>query len=67
MIEALNADQHQDGYWVNPEPRWLEGERTLATCYAVLSLEEALKGSGRLSGMEDDPGTPSSEEAQEHP
>lgn len=50
LIEALSADQDPDGFWVNQEPRWLEGERTLATCYAVLAVEEALKGSGRSSG-----------------
>ena len=47
LIESLLADQNEEGYWVNPEPRWLEGEKSLTTCYAILALEEALKGSGR--------------------
>ena len=61
LIAALIADQNEEGYWINPEPRWLEGEKTLATCYAVLALEEALKGSGRLSGPLETPKSDSSD------
>ncbi len=31
--------QGADGSWVNPEPRWWEADRVLATCYAVMTLE----------------------------
>ena len=58
LIDALIADQTEDGYWVNSETRWLEGEPVLTTCYAILALEEALKGSGR---------TPSLQTAEESP
>ena len=61
LIAALIADQNEEGYWVNPEPRWLEGEKTLATCYAILALEEALKGSGRLSSPLETPESDSSD------
>jgi squalene-hopene/tetraprenyl-beta-curcumene cyclase len=62
LIAALIADQNEEGYWINPEPRWLEGEKTLATCYAILALEEALKGSGRLSDPLETPESDSSDE-----
>ncbi|MAJ46561.1 MAG: hypothetical protein CBC35_04555 [Planctomycetes bacterium TMED75] len=44
LIDILVRDQDSEGFWVNSEPRWLEGEQALTTCYALLALEEALKG-----------------------
>ena len=43
LVDALLADRAADGSWGNVSDRWMEGERELATIYAVLALEEALK------------------------
>jgi len=44
LIDALAERQRADGSWVNAdEQRWMEGNPALATCYAVLSLQETLK------------------------
>ena len=43
LVDALLADRAADGSWANVADRWMEGERELATIYAVLALEEALK------------------------
>ncbi len=43
LVDALLADRAADGSWANATERWMEGERELATIYAVLALEEALK------------------------
>lgn len=43
LIEALLKRQASDGSWKNEADRWLEGEPVMATTYALLSLEEALK------------------------
>ncbi len=38
LLEELVSRQRPDGAWVNDEPRWLEGEPTLVTGYALLAL-----------------------------
>jgi len=43
LIDALLARIREDGSWTNPADRWMEGHPALATIYAVLALEEALK------------------------
>ena len=43
LVEALVAEQREDGSWANETPRWLEDEPVLATIYATLALQEALK------------------------
>jgi squalene-hopene/tetraprenyl-beta-curcumene cyclase len=43
LVDAILAEQREDGSWSNEAPRWLEGEPVLATAYALLALEEALK------------------------
>ena len=43
LIETLLEDQKTNGSWVNSAPRWLEDEPVLATIYASLAIEEALK------------------------
>jgi squalene-hopene/tetraprenyl-beta-curcumene cyclase len=48
LIVAIVKRQREDGSWVNPADRWLEGEPVLATIYSVLALEEALKPVSRL-------------------
>jgi squalene-hopene/tetraprenyl-beta-curcumene cyclase len=43
LIAALVSRQRPDGSWLNSEDRWEEGQADLATTYAILALEEALK------------------------
>ncbi|MDY7010156.1 MAG: prenyltransferase/squalene oxidase repeat-containing protein, partial [Planctomycetota bacterium] len=44
LIDVLAVRQKKDGSWVNKdEQRWYEGNPVLATCYAVLALQETLK------------------------
>jgi squalene-hopene/tetraprenyl-beta-curcumene cyclase len=43
LIDAIVGRQRDDGSWKNDADRWLEGEPVLATVYAVLALEEAIK------------------------
>jgi len=31
--------QRPDGSWLNPEPRWWEGDSALVSCYALMTLE----------------------------
>ena len=42
-LMALAARQREDGSWRNSAERWEESNEDLATIYAVLALEEALK------------------------
>ncbi|MCA9243929.1 MAG: terpene cyclase/mutase family protein [Phycisphaerales bacterium] len=41
LVEHLEAAQRPDGSWVNEEDRWMEGNPTLATSFAMLALAEA--------------------------
>jgi squalene-hopene/tetraprenyl-beta-curcumene cyclase len=43
LIEAIVTRQRDDGSWQNVADRWLEGFDDMATVYAVLSLQEAVK------------------------
>jgi squalene-hopene/tetraprenyl-beta-curcumene cyclase len=43
LIDTLVSEQRPDGSWANEEPRWLEDEPVLATTYAILALQEAIK------------------------
>jgi squalene-hopene/tetraprenyl-beta-curcumene cyclase len=43
LVDAIVSRQNADGSWRNEADRWLEGHPVLATVYAVLSLQEALK------------------------
>lgn len=43
LIDAIAARQRPDGSWVNTVERWEEANEELATIYAVLALEEAIK------------------------
>ena len=43
LVEALLDRQNDDGSWINTEDRWLEGNASLATAYAVLALQEVVK------------------------
>jgi len=48
LIDAIASRQTEDGSWKNEADRWLEGHPVMATVFAILSLEEALKP---VSGM----------------
>jgi squalene-hopene/tetraprenyl-beta-curcumene cyclase len=41
LVEQLADSQREDGSWVNPEDRWMEGVPALTTAYAMLALEAA--------------------------
>ena len=43
LIDAIVNRQQENGAWRNEAERWLEGEQVMATIYALLALEEALK------------------------
>ena len=55
LIDALLARQLPNGQWVNSEDRWLEGNPALATAYALLALEEALKPAGVPTSPPEEP------------
>jgi squalene-hopene/tetraprenyl-beta-curcumene cyclase len=38
LLAALAKRQSEDGSWVNPDSRWLEGDPNLVTGYALLTL-----------------------------
>jgi len=38
LFEELAERQRDDGSWINEHTRWLEGEPTLVTGYALLAL-----------------------------
>lgn len=45
LTEKVAALQDEDGKWINEKAeRWEEGNPVLATCFAVLALEEAVAG-----------------------
>lgn len=41
IAETLAASQHPDGFWVNPNPRWLEFDAVLSTAFALGALTMA--------------------------
>lgn len=43
LVETLRKRQRDDGSWRNDAERWEESNEDLATIYAVLALEEAIK------------------------
>ena len=42
LVRQFGALQKSDGSWVNTDPRWGEDNPILATCFAVLALQEAV-------------------------
>jgi squalene-hopene/tetraprenyl-beta-curcumene cyclase len=38
IIERLEKRQSADGSWANPKDRWMEGNPTLVTGYALMAL-----------------------------
>jgi squalene-hopene/tetraprenyl-beta-curcumene cyclase len=47
LAGRLLSIQRQDGSWINVNsPRWWEGNPVLATAYAMLSMDVALRGAG---------------------
>lgn len=38
LAEQLAKSQQDNGSWVNPTPRWMEGDPNLATAYALMAL-----------------------------
>ena len=51
LIDTLASEQRPDGSWINTAPRWMEDEPVLATIYATLALEEALKPTPRAEAQ----------------
>lgn len=47
LVEALVRRQSEAGTWRNSHERWEESREDLATIYAVLALEEAIKSPAR--------------------
>ena len=43
LIDKLVSLQNEDGSWVNEADRWMEGDKDLVTCYALIALNHALK------------------------
>jgi squalene-hopene/tetraprenyl-beta-curcumene cyclase len=43
LIDALAKRQQADGSWVNDNSRWLEGDASLSTGYALLALSYCKK------------------------
>lgn len=43
LIEKLVSLQHEDGYWVNPDGRYWENIKDLATAYSVIAMKFAIK------------------------
>jgi squalene-hopene/tetraprenyl-beta-curcumene cyclase len=43
LVDAIASRQREDGSWKNANERWEEANEQLATIYAVLALEEAIK------------------------
>ncbi|MBI5866332.1 MAG: terpene cyclase/mutase family protein [Planctomycetes bacterium] len=41
LVEALAKRQKDDGSWLNPADRWMEGYPALTTAYAMLALQAA--------------------------
>jgi squalene-hopene/tetraprenyl-beta-curcumene cyclase len=39
LAEQLFTVQQQNGSWVNPKERWMEGDPNLSTAYALLALK----------------------------
>ena len=48
LVDALVERQSPNGSWRNEVDRWEESQPALATMYATLALEEALKPVRRL-------------------
>jgi squalene-hopene/tetraprenyl-beta-curcumene cyclase len=49
LIDAILARQRDDGSWRNAADRWLEAEPVLATAYALLAVEDAMKPVSRVT------------------
>jgi squalene-hopene/tetraprenyl-beta-curcumene cyclase len=43
FIKKLISLQHEDGYWVNSDGRYMENIKDLATAYAVIGMKFAIK------------------------
>jgi prenyltransferase/squalene oxidase-like repeat protein len=43
LIDALASRQQDDGSWTNDADRWMEGDPSLVTCYALIALEAAVE------------------------
>ncbi|MEM0913003.1 MAG: prenyltransferase/squalene oxidase repeat-containing protein [Planctomycetota bacterium] len=42
LIDTVAAAQRDDGSWANAEPRWMESNPELATCFALIALHAAI-------------------------
>jgi squalene-hopene/tetraprenyl-beta-curcumene cyclase len=48
LSQQLISTQGADGSWVNPTPRWLEGDPNLVTAYSLLALSYCRPGSEEI-------------------
>jgi squalene-hopene/tetraprenyl-beta-curcumene cyclase len=42
FIKKIISLQHEEGYWVNPDGRYQENVKDLATAYSVIAMKHAL-------------------------
>jgi squalene-hopene/tetraprenyl-beta-curcumene cyclase len=42
FIKKIISLQHEEGYWVNPDGRYQENIKDLATAYSVIAIKHAL-------------------------
>ncbi|MEO0965015.1 MAG: prenyltransferase/squalene oxidase repeat-containing protein [Planctomycetota bacterium] len=42
LIGTVTAAQREDGSWANAEPRWMESNPEMATCFALIALHAAI-------------------------
>jgi squalene-hopene/tetraprenyl-beta-curcumene cyclase len=44
LTKKLISLQHEEGYWVNTDGRWMENVKDITTSYSIIALKFAIKG-----------------------